>query len=77
MWRLVVVVLAFLHHERSDRSLAYTTGCGMVTRRRATKEGASTPLKWAVRHPPHDRVIIVFDADSRAPLKLKTAGGMS
>jgi hypothetical protein len=38
------------------------TRCGMVTRRRTTKEGASAPLKWAVRHPPHDRVIIVFDA---------------
>jgi N-acyl homoserine lactone hydrolase len=34
----------------------------MVSRRRAAKEGASALLKKAVRHPPDDHVIIVFDA---------------
>jgi hypothetical protein len=56
-----VVVLPFLHHGQSDGSL--TIRRGMVSRRRAVTEGAlpCELLKWAARHPPHDRVIIVFD----------------
>jgi hypothetical protein len=36
----------------------------MVSRRHAAKEGVSPSvlLKWTASHPPHDHVIIVFDA---------------
>jgi hypothetical protein len=36
----------------------------MVSRRHVMKEGVlpSLLLKWIARHPPHDHVIIVFDA---------------
>jgi hypothetical protein len=54
-------VLAFVHHGRAMAD-SLTTRRGMVSRRRAAKEGASALLKKAVRHPPHDHVIIVFDA---------------
>jgi hypothetical protein len=62
-----VIVLAFLHHERSDRDLAHNA-VRMVSRRRAVKEEASPPVNYAVRHGPDDRVIIVFNKAFCAPL---------
>jgi hypothetical protein len=49
---------------RAMVGLAHNSVRRMVSRRHAATEGVlpSLLLKWTASHPPHDHVIIVFDA---------------
>jgi hypothetical protein len=61
--RLVVVVLPFFHHGQSDGWPRSKLGAAWLAEGIRRKKGPSPSalLKWTVSHPPHDRVIIVFD----------------
>jgi hypothetical protein len=54
--------LPFSTSTMAERWDSLPTRRGMVSRRRAATEGGSARLKKAIRHPPDDHVIIVFDA---------------
>jgi hypothetical protein len=58
-----LIVLPFFHHGQSDGWPRSKLGAAWLAEGTRRKKGPSPSalLKWAVSHPPHDRVIIVFD----------------
>jgi hypothetical protein len=54
---------AFFHHGQSDGWPRSKLGAAWLAEGIRRKKGPSPSvlLKWTVRHPPHDHVIIVFD----------------